>query len=151
MILNQGKTSVILEAWYLDEINEGAVKPILMQCGVDAHNYFGSSRSPQELIIYPLVRDHPILNEPVPITDYKIADYWPYEDLGDLMYLNGLGDAQFILGRKDRNPEEEGVLTTCMNNRLLLLTLNTHNYMDETLVPLWMNMINFALETHFGG
>jgi len=29
-------SAVILETWYLDEIKEGAVKPILMRCGVGA-------------------------------------------------------------------------------------------------------------------
>jgi len=150
-ILDQGDTAVIMESWYLDAIAEGTAKPILMKCGVDVYPYPPGSRSPQELIIFPVDRNHPILNNPIPITEFKIADYWSYEDMGSLMYPNGKGDAEFILVRDDQKPAENGLLAICMDQYLLLMTMSTHNYMDESVVPLWMNMIDFILRSHFTG
>lgn len=142
-------TSVILEAWYLDEIREGAVKPILMRCGVDLVNWYGGARDPSALRIYPLIDDSPLLNEVLEVYGYRIADYWPYEDQGSLMYSLGTGDVQIVLGTRMDEPNSYGVLAECMDGQLILITYSSHNYLDETAVPLWMNYIHYALRRHF--
>jgi hypothetical protein len=147
-VLAQG-TSVILEAWHLDEIREGAAKPVLLRCGVDVVNWFGGSRSPSALAIYPLQPNHPVLNLVIPVKQFRVADYWPYEDQGDLMYLTGTGDAQLILGTHQNDPKNYGVLAECMKGHLILQTYASHNYTNDTSVPLWMNYIDYALQQHF--
>lgn len=149
-ILNAGKTSVILEAWYLDEVHLGTAKPILLRCGVDVANWFGGSRTPADLKIYAYQPDHPLLNEVVSVRAFRIADYWPYEDQGDLMFLTGTGDAQLVLGTRPDEPNGYGVLAECYNSRLILQTMSTHNYLDETMVSLWANYIHYALRKHHG-
>jgi hypothetical protein len=142
-------TPVILEAWHLDEIREGAIKPILMRCGVDLVNWYGGARDPGALKIYPLIPDSPLLNEALQIGGFRIADYWPYEEQGSLMYSVGTGDAQIVVGTRMDEPNSYGVLTECMDGQLILITYSSHNYLDETAVPLWMNYIHYALRRHF--
>lgn len=142
-------TPVILEAWHLDEIREGAVKPILMRCGVDLVNWYGGARDPGALKIYPLIDDSPLLNEVFQIAGFRIADYWPYEEQGSLMYSVGSGEAQIVLGTRMDEPNSYGVLAECMDGQFILITYSSHNYLDETAVPLWMNYIHYALRRHF--
>jgi hypothetical protein len=147
-ILGQG-SAVILEAWYLDEVSEGAVKPILMRCGVGAYNWFGGSRDSSALKLWALQPDHPLLNNPLVVKDFRIADYWPYEDQGDLMYLTGTGDAQFVIGSIANVQNDGGVLTTCLGGQLIIQTFSSHNYLDETSVQLWANYISYALSWRY--
>jgi hypothetical protein len=142
-------TPVILEAWHLDEIREGAIKPILMRCGVDLVNWYGGARDPGALKVYPLIPDSPLLNEVLQIGGFRIADYWPYEEQGSLMYSVGTGDAKIVVGTRMDEPNSYGVLTECMDGQLILITYSSHNYLDETAVPLWMNYIHYALRRHF--
>lgn len=147
-IIGQG-SAVILEAWYLDEVSEGAVKPILMRCGVGAYNWFGGSRDPSALKLYALQPNSTLLNNPLVVRDFRIADFWPYEDQGDLMYLTGTGDAQFVIGTIANVQNDGGVLATCLGGQLTLQTYSSHNYLDDTAVPLWANYINNALFWRF--
>jgi hypothetical protein len=42
-----------------------------------------------------------------------------------------------------------GVLATCMQGRFTLMTFSTHDYRRDQTVPLWMNMITWALTNHY--
>jgi hypothetical protein len=148
-IITSGQTAVILEAWHLDEIHQGTVKPILLRCGVDVVNWEGA---PGSLTLFPLDPTSPLLNEVVRITDFHVLDYWQwYIDLGDLMYTTGTGDARLVAGIQPGNTREGGVLTECMDGRLVLQTMSSHNYDDDTMVSLWANYIHYTLRRLHGG
>jgi len=68
----------------------------------------------------------------------------------DVMFLTGTGDAQLVLGTRPDEPNSYGVLAECYNGRLILQTMSTHNYLDETMVTLWANYIHYALRKHHG-
>lgn len=149
-ILNRGDTRVIMEMWHLDEIQEGTVKPILLRCGVNVSNWEGSSSA--DLNLYAPDSNHPLLNEVVPVHEFKLLDYWMwYVDLGDLMYLTGTGDAKIALSAQPGDSTQAGVLTECYDGRLILQTFSSHNYQDETMVSLWANYIHNALREKHGG
>ncbi len=146
-VLNQG-TSVIVEAWYLDQISQGTVSTILSKCGVDVTNYVGKERSLLDLLIWPISGvDHPILHEPNSGLNFsKAVNFWPYEDLGDLVTATERGDAQILMGRKPQEKSRNGVLTTCLNGKLTLMTFSSHSFTYQTVSPLWENMITYALK-----
>jgi hypothetical protein len=146
--LNQG-SAVILEAWYLDEIKDGTIKPILTSCGLEVAPYIGATGSSNDLILYPLIPNHPLLNEVISITDFKISDYYPYDELGNLMYLTGGGDGELIVGINKNTPNSDGVLAFCRGGQLILQTFSSHSYLEETMVPLWQNYIHSTLRIHF--
>ncbi len=148
-ILDSGKTSVILETWNLDQISEGAVKPILLRCGVYPAPWFRSGSA--GLKVYALKPDHPLLTEVIGVRDFRVSFYWILEvDQGDLLFLTGTGDAQLVVGTNPQEPNGYGTLAECFNSRLILQTMSSHNYTNDTSVPLWMNYIHYALRRHYG-
>jgi hypothetical protein len=149
--LDQG-SSVILEIWYLDQISEGKVEPILEKCGVNITNYVGSlSRQPIDLVLWPLTT-HPILTEP---NNYpkltKVIYFWPPNDLGDYMELSGTGDAQLLYGRKAGETTRLGTLTVCLKGQLIIQTFSNHNYFGDAMNIAWENYIWNALKVRYYG
>ena len=88
-VLNQG-TSVIVEAYHLDQISQGTVSTILTKCGVQVYPYVGKTRTLIDILVWPISgTNHPILKEPNSGLSFsKAVGYWPYNDLGDLVALD---------------------------------------------------------------
>ncbi len=149
-VLNRG-SSVIIEAYHLDQVSQGTVSTILARCGINIKNYVGKTQTLTDMVVWPISNiSHPILNEPNSGLSFtKAVYYWPYSDLGDLVSLTGSGDAQIILGRNADERTSGGVLTTCLGGQLTLLTTSSHNYSFQTIMPLWENMIYQALKYRF--
>ncbi|MFM8322969.1 MAG: hypothetical protein ACKOC5_18825 [Chloroflexota bacterium] len=148
--LRQG-SSVILEAWHLDEVSEGTISPILSRCGVTVYEYFPDTDSTLDVLMYQLGIRHPILEEPNSgLTFTKARDKWLYSmDLGSLMAYTGRGDAQILLGTDAQNRDQDGTLAVCMNGQLILQTFSSHSFPYSVDGPLWENMIYNALRTRF--
>lgn len=146
-VLNQG-TSVIVEAYHLDQISQGTVSTILTKCGIQVYPYVGKTRTPTDLLIWPISGvDHPILKEPNSGMSFtKVVTHWSYNDLGDLVALTGQGDAQILMGTKSNERSRDGVLTTCMNGQFTLMSFSSHSFTFQTVSPLWENMITQALK-----
>lgn len=150
-VLNQG-TSVIVEAWHLDAISQGAVSPILVECGVEVYPYGTKTGTALDAVVWPLPNDqHPLMREPNSgMTFTKARDKWLWSlDLGSKMALTGQGDAQFLLGTKATEPGRDGVLAVCMGGQLVIQTFSSHSFSYATMYPLWENYIYNALKTRF--
>ncbi len=147
-VLNQG-TSVIIEAYHLDQISQGTVSTILAKCGVDVTNYVGTTRSANDILVWPISGvTHPILKDPnAGLVFSKAISFWSYNDLGDLMHLTGRGDAQLLIGRNATDNSRNGVLASCMNGQITLMTFSSHSFQYQNMLPLWENMIYNALKT----
>ncbi len=145
-VLNQG-TSVIVEAYHLDQISQGTVSTILTKCGVQVSPYVGKTRTLMDILVWPISGvDHPIMKEPNSGLSFsKAVAYWPYNDLGSLMSLTGQGDAQLLMGTKATENARNGVLATCMEGQFTLMTFSSHSFTFQTMMPLWENMITNAL------
>jgi hypothetical protein len=149
-ILNQG-SSVILEAWHLDAVSEGAISPILTKCGVQVYPYVPETGSTNDVVVWPLPNSnqHPLMLEPNSgMTFTKARDKWLWSfDLGSQMALTGNGDAQFLLGTDAQEPYKDGVLAVCMNGQFTLQTFSSHSFSYNIMYPLWENYIYNALRT----
>lgn len=144
-------SSIILEAFHLDKISQGKVKPILDKCGVTVENYIGQTHGSMDLLVWPLI-DHPILTQPNNYLNFsKTRYFWPPDDLGDLMDLTGEGDAQLLLGRDTTQPTKHGVLAVCMGGQLIIQTYSTHDYEMDTAMNAWENYIYNALQNRYMG
>lgn len=146
--LNQG-SSVIIEIWYLDQVSGGTVSSLLSKCGVKVQgNYVGKTGTVNDLLIWPLETGHPILTEPNSGFRFtNVAVYWPFSDLGDLMKKTGKkSDTKFLLGTIAQNKNDHGVLTVCMDGRLIIQTFSSHDMAAEEMIPLWENYIYNALK-----
>jgi serine/threonine protein kinase len=147
--LQQG-TSVILEAWNLDQTTNPARNEILNTCGVSVKEYLPHDNSTLDVVVYPILgATSPILSEPNSGLSFTNAtSRWIASgDLGDLMSLTGDGDAQLLIGTDGSNANSNGVLASCMSGRLTLMTFSSHSFPYNTMQPLWENMIYNALKT----
>ena len=143
-------TSVILEAWHLDSISEGAIKPLLSRCGVEISNYIGTTHSDIDLVLWP-VASHTLLTEPNALSFKRPVQFHNWSDLGDYTELTGEGDAQILLGRKNDTPNRFGVLTVCLGGQLIMQTFSSHSYEREVMKEAWENYIRYALKVRFYG
>ncbi|MBN1148238.1 MAG: protein kinase [Anaerolineales bacterium] len=148
-ILEQG-TSVILETWNLDQAANEAAKELFATCGVSVKEYFPHQGSALELIVYPILSaaSHPILSQPNTRLQFTNPDtrHLASKDLGDLISLTGNGDAQLLIGLDATQAAEQGVLTSCLDGRLTLMSFSSHSFPYDTMAPLWENMIYNALK-----
>ncbi len=151
-VLNQG-SSVILEAWNIDDISQGAISPILIKCGVMVYPYVPETGSNNDAVMWPLGVPHPVLSDPNSGMSFTNAlDTWLWAfDLGSKMALTGQGDAVMLLGTNAQETVQDGTLAVCMGGRLILQTFSSHSFPYETMGPLWENYITNALKVRFAG
>jgi hypothetical protein len=152
--LNQG-SSLILEAFHLDDISEGTVSTILNHCGVTVYPYFTKTGTVNDAIMWPLpnASSHPVLSNPnAGMTFTNALDTWLWSfDLGSLMAVTGQGDAQLLLGTKAQEAYQDGTLAVCMGGQLILQTFSSHSFPYSTMGPLWENYITNALAKRHQG
>lgn len=151
-VLNQG-TSVIMESWYLDDVSEGKISPILSKCGITVYPYVPGAGSINDVVIYPLSggSTHPVLNEPnrgLSFTQARDTWLWSF-DLGSQMAFTGQGDAQLLLGTDPQQEGQDATLAVCQNGQITLQTFSSHSFPYRVMYPLWENMIYNALRVRF--
>lgn len=143
--------AVILEVWYLDKVADGKIAPILSKCGVSffrdwQRNY---SYDPFSYSIYWLDKSHPLLSTPNSVMppSYPYPEW--FTDAGDLMELGSGGDAVLVGGVHQDRKSDYGVLTSCLDGRMVLQTFSTHDYKLDIVQPLWENYITYTLTKHY--
>jgi len=146
--MNKG-TSVIIESWYLEKIQEGYIRPIVQECGVYLKNY-GGGGTMMDLVLWPLV-EHPVLTSPNNYLKFTKGDFFWYGDIGDMMDLTGKGDAVLLIGRKETDTTHNGALAVCLGGQLTLQTFSSHNYPREIMEGAWENYIENALLIRYNG
>jgi len=146
-------SAVILEIWYMDRISRGELSKTLSRCGVEFEaNYVNKTGTLNDYINWPLPgkSDHPIFNDPNSnIRFTNVAVYW-FGDLGDFMKLSGKkDDAELLLGTIATEKNSHGTLAVCNGGKFIIQTHSSHDFAMEEIVPLWENMITYALKSFF--
>ncbi|GAB1470170.1 hypothetical protein MASR2M66_10470 [Chloroflexota bacterium] len=143
--------AVIIEMWYLDDVSEGKIAPILSECGVQFSRdwWRDADYDPYRYSIYWLDKSHPLLSTP----NIAQPPSYPYPewfgDAGDLLELAPGGDAILVGGLYPNRTSDYGVLASCMDGRMVLQTFSTHDYKAETTRALWENYITYTLTKHY--
>lgn len=138
------KSALIVEMWYLSQIANGRVQALTSKCGISfqqTRNYVDS--------IYTLDTSSPIFSTPnggFSLTNY--VGYWKDKG-GDYVKLTGSGDANLLAGGFLREKSRYGLLTSCLDGRVIFQTFSTHDYHRETMQMLWENYIINTLTNHF--
>ena len=151
--LNQG-SSVIMEAWYLDQTSRGAAAALLGRCGIDFQADW-EKVPPQAMVMFPLNSDHPVLHEPNTLSFTKVTDYWwdpsgsIVYDIGDLVEIVPGGDAEILVGTNPTYQDTHGTVTVCVDDRLILQTFSSHQLHLDTMTLVWENYITYALKTRY--
>lgn len=137
------KTALILEMWYLSEIANGRIAQLTSKCGIR----FWRIRDEVESI-YTLKPEHPVFT--TPNSSFGLTNYWGFwEDKGgDYVNVSG-GDAQILAGGFPSRSSEYGLITTCIEGRVIIQTFSDHDYHREDIQALWENYVTWVLTNHF--
>jgi hypothetical protein len=142
--LTRDKAAMIAEVWYLDRIANGSIASIMGTCGIRYVKAFQLDDS-----IYWWIPTHPVFNEPnvvLPLLHYN--RYWA-NGAGDKIALRGSGDATMLAGLSATSSDNEGVLATCYQGRVIFQTFSDHDYHQADIIALWQNYIHYTLKNHF--
>lgn len=143
--------AVIIEIWYLDQVVNGKISPILNDCGVTLFRDWDRdwNYDPYDYSIYWLDQYHPLLSTPntaqAPSYPYPV---W-YDDAGDLLELSSGGDAILVGGLHANRKSDYGVLASCLEGRMVIQTFSTHDYKQVIMQALWENYIIYTLTKHY--
>jgi hypothetical protein len=145
-------SAVVAELWYLDQINRGKIYSLLNGCGFDVDKSW--DRLPgadlNNYLIYILEPDREVFQTPntvgmlIPSSDFAWVG-----DVGDLVKLTSGGDAVLLAGALPNEYQTYGLITECMQGRVIFQTFDTHDYKYEDTVALWENYIIYTLTNHF--
>jgi hypothetical protein len=148
----QNGTAIIVEAWYLDEISGGSIKPLLDDCGVKVHNNWFRDESHEAynfVVVDVADNNHRLFNRPRKVNMPLIPTFYWEGDVGDQMLVLPLGHAAIIGGLNTRHSIYYGLITECLEERMVLQTFSTHDYRKTDTMNLWENYIFNTLLAHF--
>ncbi len=146
--LNLG-SSLIIETYILDTQAGGRIGTLLSRCGIEfQRDWFNPNLADQMVSI--LDPTNPILHEPNDGIVMRVTDYWgPMVDMGDLVRKIPGSTAKIVMGIHATEKDSYGVLTVCMDGRLILQTFSTHQYKQEMIIRLWQNYIYNTLKARY--
>jgi hypothetical protein len=143
--------AVVIEIWYLNQVVNGKIAPILRECGVTLHRDWTRDWDfdPYKYSIYWLDTTHPLLSTPNVVE----APSYPYPvwfgDAGDLLEYGSGGDAVLVGGLYPNRKNDYGVLASCMGGRMVIQTFSSHDYKQDLIEALWENYITYTLTKHY--
>ena len=138
------KTALIVEMWYLDQINGGRIQPLTTKCGIALQKSYDGPSS-----IYWLESGSPVFTEPnlaIPLIHYD--QYWEWQS-GDYLKLLPGSDATLLAGMYQNRDSDYGVIASCFDGRVIFQTFCNHDYHREDVQLLWENYIYNTLKNHF--
>jgi hypothetical protein len=150
LVINN-QVALVSETWDLDSYYIGKITPLLTRCGITVHKDW--QRDPNTFDIYDysiywLEPQHPVFTDPNLIEPLLVSDLFWWWDVGDYIKLKG-GDAQILAGTQKKEYSSYGLITTCMEGRVIWQTFSTHDYPAEETTALWQNYITYTLKNRF--
>ncbi len=153
LILQQAKKNVglAIEVWYVDKDYYDKLNFLLDECGVTLQKNWTrpASYQPLNYSIYWLQQDNPLFSIYKTVPPLITPNIYWMDEAGDLMKISGTGDAILLAGTQPSEKSSYGVLTACMQGRMILQTFSTHDYQETKTVALWQNYIIYTLTNHF--
>ncbi len=150
LVMNDN-VALIAEEWDLDSFYIGKISPLLSRCGMTVQKDW--DRDPLRFDIYDysilwLEPEHPVFTDPNIVGSLIVPNIVWWNDAGDLIKLKG-GDAQLLAGTQKNEYSSYGVITTCMEGRVIWQSFSTHDYAADDTLALWQNYIVFTLKNRF--
>jgi hypothetical protein len=138
------KTALIVEMWYLDQINAGRIQPLTTKCGIALQKSYDAPSS-----IYWLDSSSPVFTEPniaIPLIHYD--QYWQWQ-AGDYLKLLPGSEATLLAGMYQNRDGDYGVIASCFDGRVIFQTFCNHDYHQQDVQLLWENYIYNTLTNRF--
>jgi hypothetical protein len=138
------QTALIVEMWYLDQINGGRIQPLTTKCGIALQKSYDGPSS-----IYWLESGSPVFTEPniaIPLIHYD--QYWEWQS-GDYLKLLPGSEATLLAGMYQNRDSDYGVIASCFDGRVIFQTFCSHDYHKDDIQLLWENYIYNTLKNHY--
>ncbi|NPV78055.1 MAG: hypothetical protein HPY59_16975 [Anaerolineae bacterium] len=143
--------ALIVETWNLDEDQSALAGLLLNVCGarVEKDWHRAENYTYADFLIPALKADSPVFSRPYTIAmPLRPTVFWP-GDAGDLLRLDATGSSKILAGVLSSDPNNYGLLTSCLDGRMVLQTFSTHDYSLYETVHLWQNMMQYTLANYF--
>jgi hypothetical protein len=146
-------SALVAEAWYLDKIGSGKISPLLYECGVDVQKdwerAYGDDRLKFDM--YWTDPNSPVFNTPNRVTRFAASLTTPAwnGDIGDFMQLRSGSNAIILASHETDQDQSFGLITSCLDGRMILQTFDSHDYPTNDMIALWNNYIIYTLTNHF--
>jgi len=144
-------SSFVLETWYLDQVHFGRVQPIMQRCGISFHRdwWREDDLNLNEYLVYLLEPDHTLFSQPNAISMLIPYDTRWVDDVGDTVSINPGSGATLLAGTQSKVHDSYGLITECLDGRMIWQTFSTHDYKDQDMINLWQNYIYNTLEARY--
>ena len=143
--------ALIVETWNLDEDQSALAGLLLNACNahVEKDWHRAQNYTYADFLIPAFKADSPVFSKPYAIAmPLRPTIFWP-GDAGDLLRIDPSGSSKILAGVLSSDPNNYGVLTSCLDGRMILQTFSTHDYSLYETVHLWQNMMQYTLTNYF--
>lgn len=144
-------SSVVLETWYIDQVYNGRIQPVMQRCGISFHQdwWRDNNADLNSFLVYLLEPDAKLFSQPNTIGMLIPYDIRWIDDVGDTVEVVPGADATLLAGRLPNEHNSYGLITECLDGRIVWQTFSTHDYKDSEMLNLWQNYIYNALEARY--
>jgi len=144
--------AVVSELWYLDQIANGRIAPVLSMCGIGFTSDWqrAANANLNNYLIYILEQQSPLFSNPnnvgmlIPTSNFA----W-IGDVGDRVKITDSSRATLMAGVVPSEHQTGGLIAECMEGRVIFQTFDTHDYKYNDMIPLWQNYVTYTLTNHF--
>ena len=144
--------SVIIEIWYISEVYHGRIQPLMQRCGIDYHKDWQRAWNANlnDYLIYLLDPSDPLFSNPNTISMLiPSGGFWWSGDVGDYIEKVPGSDAKILAGAQPKEYSSYGLISECMDGRVIWQTFDTHDYKYNDMINLWQNYIINALQARW--
>ena len=144
-------SAVVIETWYIDQIYNGRIQPVMQRCGITFHQDWWRARNANlnTYLIYLLDPTDPLFSQPNTISMLIPYDIRWVEDVGDTVETIPGSGAVLLAGRLPKEYNSYGLITECMDGLMVWQTFSTHDYKDQEMINLWQNYIYNTLKARY--
>jgi hypothetical protein len=146
--------ALISEIWYVDDINDGKIAPLLRQCGLKLQMDWQGAAFYNRIDggMYWVDSNNPVFTTPNRIDRLgaSLTDpAWMYGDMGDLMEVTDNTKGTILASKNVGQSGSYGLISSCLGGRVIFQTFSSHNYPTDSMIALWENYIVNTLTAHF--
>lgn len=137
-------TSIIIEIWYIDDIAQGRIQPVMQRCGISFQRdwWRDFNADINEYLVYLLEPSDPIFSQPNTMSMLipSLSYIW-LGDVGDMLEINPGSDAVLLAGTQAKTHDAYGTIAKCLDGRMIWQTFSTHDYKYQDMIDLWQNYV----------
>jgi hypothetical protein len=123
----------------------------MQRCGITFHQdwWRDNNANLNTYLIYLLEPSDPLFSQPNMISMLIPYDIRWIDDVGDTVETIPGSGAVLLAGRLPKEYNSYGLITKCLDGRMVWQTFSTHDYKDQEMINLWQNYIYNTLKARY--